>query len=225
MHGSHEVTRGLAVLLAITVCASSGLAQSALDARVSVGYAAGVDSPVLADGGMSVQAAISKHRRSGAELGVAVGRDEFEDRRQVTGALFFNPVSGGVGSATCAGCVAGSAEQRTRMSGWRVTPTVTLRRRAGLLQPYGTLAAGAYQVREVRDNRFLPSSGAAAVGASTSSTRKWTAGGSMTLGARLPLGSRLALDVASQLHGAALIGNDFAGGTGYGVFAMGISVR
>ncbi|MBC7843252.1 MAG: hypothetical protein H7099_13110 [Gemmatimonadaceae bacterium] len=111
------------------------------------------------------------------------------------------------------------------MSDWYVTPTITLRRRSGLLQPYATLAAGAYQIREVRDNRFLPSSGTAAVGASTFTTRKWTAGGSVTLGARVPLGGRIAFDVASQLHGAALIGNDYAGGTGYGVVALGISVR
>jgi hypothetical protein len=225
MKGIRLATQGLAALLAIAACASSGRAQPTLGGRLSAGYAAGVDSPVLADGAMSAHAAVWLNRRSGAEFGVAIGRDQFEDRRLVTGALFFNPVSGGVGTATCAGCVAGSAEQRTRMSDWYVTPTITLRRRSGLLQPYATLAAGAYQIHEVRDNRFLPSSGAAAVGASTFTTRKWTAGGSVTLGARVPLGSRIALDVASQLHGAALIGNDYAGGTGYGVLALGISVR
>jgi hypothetical protein len=225
VHTKRRAVQGLSFAFGLIAGASVCSAQARFGVMLAGGYAAGVDSPVLADGALGLRAAVWLKRRTGVEFGVAVGRDNFEDRTLVTRNLYFDPASGGVGTSQCAGCLAGSAEQRTRMTDWYVTPTLTIRRRTGALQPYASVAVGAYQVRERRDNRFLPTASATATGASSFTSRKWTAGGAVSAGARLPIHARIALDVSTQLHGAALIGNDYAGGTGYAVFAVGVAMR
>lgn len=225
MHRTRPLFHTLTIVVGITLCSERTPAQSRLAAMATAGYAAGIDSPVMADGSLSLRAAVWVERRSGVDLGVVIGLDRFEDRTLVTGSLFFDPGNGSIGTTRCANCLAGSAAQRIRMQDWYVTPSITVRRRTGPVQPYASLAAGAYRVQEARGNQFRPVNLAGPVGESTVTTRKWTAGGSISLGVRLPVHRRFAIDVSSQLHGAALIGNDYAGGAGYGVVGLGVVLR
>ncbi len=201
-------------------------AQRQFGGGVSVGYAAGLDAPVLADGSLSVRGAIWMARREGLEFGLAVGRNQFEDRTTVTSNLYRNPSTGGIGTAPCTGCVAGDFEQRSREDDGYVTPTITLRAPSRLLvQPYATLGVGLYLMRSRTDSRFLATADGSASGSSNNVTRHRTGGGSLTLGLQMPVNSRLRLDLSSQLQGAALVGNDYAGGRGYAVFAAGVAIR
>ncbi len=225
MHRPTNLVRVFSVVFALVGCAVPSAAQLPLRLQVAAGYAAGVDSPALHNGSWSVRASLWRIRARGAELGLTAGRDQFEDRTLRTGNLFFNPATGSTGTNPCGGCVAGSASVRTVMSDWYVAPAIAIRQRHGVLQPYASFAIGAYRVRDVRDTRFLPASGAPTVGASTITSRRWTAGAHASVGAQVAVSSRVALDVSSQLHGAALIGNDYAGGTAYAVLALGVAVR
>lgn len=89
-------------------------AQSTLGGMLAAGYAAGLDTPVLADGALSVRGAVWIEQRAGLELGLMVGRDQFEDRTVRTAGLYRNPVTGGIGTTPCTGCIAGAFEQRSR---------------------------------------------------------------------------------------------------------------
>lgn len=221
LNSLHRITT---LALVTLFMAPVAVAQRHVGGMLAAGYGTALGAPESTRGGPSVRASVWYERRPGLEFGLAAGRDGFEDRTVTTRGLFRDPATGSVGILPCTGCVAGAQEDRARSMSWYLTPTVTVRASSHVVQPYGALGLGLYRVRDRNDGRFLPTSGAAPAVRSVTASQS-TIGGNLTIGLQVPVLSRIAVDVSSQVHSAARIGNDYAGATSYGVFALGVSLR
>lgn len=225
MSARPRVTAIVAALAAAALVATPALAQRRVGFTVAGGYAAGLDSPVLKDGSLGVHASVWLERPSGIEFGLGGGWDRYEDRTLATPGLFLNPANNSVGTANCTGCIAVTGEQEVRNTGRYLTPSIRVRAREGSVRPWASVGLGVYSIRNFTRTAFQPVGGGAPRLPFSNTTDDLAPGGNLIVGLGVPLGARVTIDAVAQLHGAFLIGDDFAGGAGYATFGAGVTIR
>lgn len=212
-------------LAAATLIVTPATAQRRVGLTVAGGYAAGLDAPVLKDGGLGIHAGVWLERPSGIEFGLGGGWDRYEDRSLTTAGLFLNPANNSVGTANCTGCIAVTGEQEVRSTGRYLTPSIRVRARAGGVRPWASVGLGVYSIRNFSRTAFVPVGGGAPRLPFSNTTDDLAPGGNLIAGLGVPLGARVTIDAVAQLHGAIITGNDFFGGAGYASFGAGVTIR
>lgn len=222
---STRIRIALAATLLTFGLQAAASAQTRIGGSIAGGYNGGLESPFMESGSWGVNGAIWLEKSSGIEFGFGVGYDRYRDLTTTTNGLFLDPSNGSISTSACAGCIAGRIDQRSRNYALYATPMIRLRQRTGPVRPWVAAGLGIYSVRDRDNSTFVPTTGTSPVPPFSNDTDDLAAGGNLTVGLAVPVGARLSIDLVTQVHGAFLVGDDYAGGTGYGRIGLGVTFR